>query len=429
MTDTLSPAAGDPTPQSARRTDPARNTRHRRGRALLIAIIVILLLSLCAIGAVVARLVMPSSADVASEADAGGIEWVRSIYGFGETASQMLVRPAKVEVADDGGIYVVDQEHRFVMRFSPEGVIDQLIGEEAHPQLYAVGSVASGDGQLFFGQTSQDVVRVYSAEGSETSHFAFPSPNDIEYDPVNDRLAVASNVGFVIFGSDGQPLYQIGGEQGDGPEEFDVIPGLAYGPDGTLYVLDAYNNRMNAYDAEGNRVWQVQTGKPAKGLDITNPSMAASDDTTGTAKLQLPSDIVVDGAGRLVVIDAMDFSVAIFNAEDGSFLEKYGTYGAKEGQFMYPSSIDYDEERDWFVVADSGNRRVQIVRIPGSSSGGGAIVGAARRALSGPLRACLFPLALLLVMIVAWFLLRKRKGIPAEDSLEASEVSDGSEAE
>ena len=118
MTDTLSPTAGDPTPQSARRTDPARNTRHRRGRALLIAIIVILLLSLCAIGAVVARLVMPSSADVASEADAGGIEWVRSIYGFGETASQMLVRPAKVEVADDGGIYVVDQEHRFVMRFS-----------------------------------------------------------------------------------------------------------------------------------------------------------------------------------------------------------------------------------------------------------------------------------------------------------------------
>jgi sugar lactone lactonase YvrE len=403
-------AAGSPVKGRAAKEKPARSDRHRRSRTLLIVIIIILLLSLCAIGAVVARLVMPRSSDVASEAEAGGIEWVRSIYGFGTEADQLFVRPGKVEVADDGTIYVSDQQHRFVMQFSPEGQLVRLVGELADPQLYAVGSMASGDGQLFFAQAPQDTVRVFNDAGEEQGSFDFPSPNDIEYDPVNDRIAVASNPGFVIFGSDGQPLYEIGGTMGSGPDDFDVIPGLAYGPDGMLYVLDAYNNRMSAYDAEGNRVWMVQTGKPAKGLDITNPGMAAADDTTGTARLQVPSDVVVDGRGRLVVIDQMDFSITVFDAEDGSFLAKYGTQGSKEGQLMYPSAIDYDPERDWFVVADSGNRRVQILRIPDSAPGGtGTLVAAARRVLAGPLRACIAPIVLILVLLVAWFVLRKRK--------------------
>jgi hypothetical protein len=184
---------------------------------------------------------------------------------------------------------------------------------------------------------------------------------------------------------------------------------------------------MSAYDTEGNRVWQVQTGKPAKGLDITQPAMAASDESSGTARLQVPSDVVVDSNNRLVVVDAMDFSITVFSATDGSLIAKYGQYGTKDGQFMYPSSIDYDPERDWFVVADGGNRRVQIVRIPDSSSGGGGVIAAARRAISGPLRALLAPLLLLLI---AWLILRRRRGqavgddaYAAQDTLDSDETT------
>jgi hypothetical protein len=404
-----------------------KSSRARRSRTLLIIIIVILLLSMCVIGAVIARLALPSSKDVATGQDAGGIEWVRSIYGFGTAQDQLFVRPAKVDVTENGNILVVDQEHRFVMEYSPEGDLVRTIGEGAHPELYAVGAIEDGAGELFFGQTPQGYVRVFSNNGEEEASFPFPSPNDIEYDATNDRLAISTNVGFVIFGSDGQPLYEIGGTQGDGPNDFDVIPGIAYGPDGTLYVLDAYNNRMSAYDTEGNRVWQVQTGKPAKGLDITQPAMAASDESSGTARLQVPSDVVVDSNNRLVVVDAMDFSITVFSATDGSLIAKYGQYGTKDGQFMYPSSIDYDPERDWFVVADGGNRRVQIVRIPDSSSGGGGVIAAARRAISGPLRALLAPLLLLLI---AWLILRRRRGqavgddaYAAQDTLDSDETT------
>ena len=60
----------------------------------------------------------------------------------------------------------------------------------------------------------------------------------------------------------------------------------------------------------------------------------------------------------------------IFSAEDGEFIAKYGAYGRDDGQFIFPSSIDYDPDRDWFAVADNGNSRVQIIRIPGSGDGG-----------------------------------------------------------
>ena len=84
----------------------------------------------------------------------------------------------------------------------------------------------------------------------------------------------------------------------------------------------------------------------------------------------------------------------MFDPKDGKFLAKYGAYGEKDGQFSYPSSIAYDPQRDWFAVADSSNSRVQIVRIPDS---GADPLGAVRRQLAGPIRACLVPLALLLL--------------------------------
>lgn len=381
------------------------SSRRRRGRALLIVIIVILLLSLCTIGAIVARLVMPDSDEIADKDEAGGLEWVRSIYGFGERPAELFVKPVKVEVGAAGDIYVTDEQHRFVSQFGPTGEVQRFIGEEASPTLFAVGAIAEGDGQIFTAQAAKGVIRVFTEEGDEESSLPFPSPNDLEWN--GEYLAVASNLGFVIFDRTGQVVAEVGGEQGDGPDQFDVIPGLAWGPDNTLYVLDAYNNRMNAYNVEGERLWQVRTGKPAKGLDITNPAMAAADDTTDTARLQLPSDVVVDGAGRLVVVDAMDFSITVFDSKDGRLLKKYGSYGTKDGQLMYPMAIDYDAERDWFVVADSGNRRVQILRIPESSTGAGAAVSTARRVLAGPLRACLMPILLFLLVMLVWFMLRK----------------------
>ena len=117
----------------------------------------------------------------------------------------------------------------------------------------------------------------------------------------------------------------------------------------------------------------------------------------GDDVLQLPLGLTVDGAGRVVVIDMYDCAMAVFDPKTGKFIGKYGDVGAEDGQFFYPVSVSYDPGRDWFTVADALNRRVQIVRIPGSSSGAGSAAAAVSRAVASPWRACVFPLLLLLL--------------------------------
>lgn len=403
----------------------SQGTVSRRGRTLLIAIILILLLSLCAVAALLLRMAQPTPGAVADTEEAGGIEWVSSIYGWGAAEDQLLIRPKKVEVGEGGVIYVTDTFYSSVFKFSPEGTLVEELAEESDPPLVGVGAVAEGEGQLFLGRTDRDKVHVMTMDGLEESTFDFPSPNDIEHS--GDRLAVASNWGFVVFDGTGQFLWEVGGTRGDGDDEFDVISGLAYGPDGTLYVADTYNNRISAYDQDGALLWMQRTGDPGKGVDITDPAAAASQETSAPAALQMPVDLVADGNGRIVVVDAMDFSIAVFDAKDGTFIDKYGAYGNRDGQLAYPSSIDYDPERDWFVVSDSANRRVQILRIPGSAAAAEAAIGTVRRATAGPLRACLFPLLVFLVMILAWSWLNRRRR--HADSVGSTDLSDCGEEE
>jgi hypothetical protein len=95
-------------------------------------------------------------------------------------------------------------------------------------------------------------------------------------------------------------------------------------------------------------------------------------------------------------------------------IAKYGAPGTIDGQFVYPTSVAYDASHDWFAVADLQNARVQIIRLPGS---GGSGLSGANRALTGPLRACIIPLALLILAILAGIIYRairrRKKEAPA----------------
>ena len=134
------------------------------------------------------------------------------------------------------------------------------------------------------------------------------------------------------------------------------------------------------------------------------------------APFDLPQDIVFDGAGRLVVVDAFKFKLIVVSPDDGAVLASYGESGERDGFFFYPTGIDYDPVRDWFAVADTRNDRVQIVRLPGS---GGSGVAAVRRLLTSPYRYCVPPILLaLLALVVAVVSRRRAKAQEWEDEEE-----------
>ena len=71
-----------------------------------------------------------------------------------------------------------------------------------------------------------------------------------------------------------------------------------------------------------------------------------------------------------------------------------------------------------FTVADAMNNRAEIVRIPGSA-GGNALASGIGRAFTGPARACLLPLLLILLVIIAWLVyreVRKRRDAAAANA-------------
>jgi len=182
---------------------------------------------------------------------------------------------------------------------------------------------------------------------------------------------------------------------------------------------------LSAYDRDGKRLWIVRTGAPANSATISEGGILAPVETTGTVltgddALQLPLGLTVDGAGRIVVSDMYDCALAVFDSKTGKFIGKYGEAGSEDGQFFYPVSVGYDRGRDWFTVADAFNNRVEIVRIPGSASAGvGSVGAAAERTLAGPLRACVFPLLLLLLAIITWLIVRSVRKRRATQEAEA----------
>jgi hypothetical protein len=243
-----------------------------------------------------------------------------------------------------------------------------------------------------------------------------------------DRIAVGSVSGFAVLDKQGKPEGVVG-SRGKGPDQFDYVHGIAFGPDGSIYVADSYNNRLSAYEPDGTRRWIIRTGAPSNSAQVSNNMLSSTvpSDTAlkGDEVLQLPLGLTVDGAGRVVVIDLYENALAVFEPKTGKFIGKYGEAGADDGQFFYPVSVSYDPGRDWFTVADSFNRRVQIVRIPGSASGAGTAA-TLNRALTSPWRACLFPLLLLLLMILAYgiyrFIRRRRDRIEDDDAEPDAEV-------
>jgi len=377
----------------------------KRGRRLLVAIIVVLLLTLIGITAALLNFVLPQG-QIATGDDAGGLVWVKSIYGWGSTPDTQFTDPRELFIAADGTIWVTDTRFREAIAFTPEGKLLKSVGKQAQEQVVGFGPVAQGpEDSVFIGEPEMDRVRVFSSDGADLGMFGIPNPVDIEYS--GDKMVIGTKFGFSIVDPNNGVPTKVVGTLGKGPDQFDNVNGVAVAQDGSIYTVDTYNNRLSAFDAAGERKWSVTTGASLNQVDITGANaVAASTQTTATAKLQLPSDVAVDGKGRVVVVDAFDFTISVFDPKNGDLIAKYGEYGADDGQLAYPTSIAYDAERDWFAVADSGNARVQIVRIPDS---GADALAAARRSLAGPLRACLVPLVLLLIAIVAYMVIRARR--------------------
>lgn len=188
---------------------------------------------------------------------------------------------------------------------------------------------------------------VIGMTGSENGRFQ--APRGIAVAPDGSiYVADSRNHRIQHFSSQGEFLNAWGSfadaAQGNAPGgTFNEPWGLAVAPDGSVYVADTWNHRLQKFTAAGEFVtmWGYfgQAEKPEAFWG--------------------PRDVVVDAQGRVYVSDTGNKRVVIFGA-NGEYISQFGSLGMEPGQFDEPVGLALDAQGNIYV-ADTWNQRVQVL--------------------------------------------------------------------
>jgi uncharacterized protein (TIGR03437 family) len=306
-----------------------------------------------------------------------------------------------MDIATDreGNLYIADMDNNMVMRVGPDGIV----------------TVVAGNG-----------VNFKSGEGGLAVNAALLAPLSIAVDrdgnlyiaDIGDTIRRVTRDG-IIRTIAGTGERGFGGDNGPAlMAQFSDPQGLAFGPDGSLYVSDTRNHRIRRISPGGIITTVAGTGRPGFGpdnvpatqSDINSPTRIAVDpagniyfivfpsdgkfgvrkvDTRGiittvagqgtefgsnlpaTQVALLASAVAVDGAGNLYIVDnvrqgvvRVDSAGILRDFAGGSFERGFAGDGgpalAARFRFIFAPALSVDPLGNVYVV-DEGNRRVRRV--------------------------------------------------------------------
>lgn len=188
--------------------------------------------------------------------------------------------------------------------------------------------------------------RVIGEPGTEPGQFQ--RPRDLEIAPDGSiYVADADNHRIQHLSPDGEALHVWGSfadvASGAAPGgTFNQPWGIGIGPDGSVYVADTWNHRVQKFTPDGEflTMWGYfgQAEQPQAFWG--------------------PRDVAVDAAGQVFITDTGNKRVVVFNG-DGEFITQFGGAGMASGQLDEPVGIVIDDA-GLIYVADTWNQRIQV---------------------------------------------------------------------
>jgi DNA-binding beta-propeller fold protein YncE len=202
---------------------------------------------------------------------------------------------------------------------------------------------------------------VFASAGDQPGQLNHPRGMAIGPDG-NLYVADSQNARIAIFDPDGKLLRQFGTVSTTDPNS-PVTPlpgslrepwGVAVGQDGTIYVADTWNHRIQVFDNNGTflRMWgefeqlpPAQEGKP-------NGFWG-------------PRDVAVDSQNNVYVADTGNKRIRVYDAR-GNLLRTIGQGGATVGQLNEPVGLAINPQTGELFVADTWNRRIDVFDLSGT---------------------------------------------------------------
>jgi RHS repeat-associated protein len=205
-----------------------------------------------------------------------GVRGQQGFSGDGGPATQARMNARRLAVGRDGSVYFIDDGSR-IRRITPDGIVRTVAGNgsttisgDGGPAtsagFFAASLVVGPDGALYIGGGPR--IRRVSPDGIITTYAGSTAG-------LSGDGGVARNA------------------------QFNGVSGLAFGPDGALYVADYFNNRIRRIDASG--VVTTVAG--------TFYGYAGDGGPAIQGRLSYPNDVAVLPDGTIVISDKDNFAV------------------------------------------------------------------------------------------------------------------------
>jgi tripartite motif-containing protein 71 len=237
--------------------------------------------------------------------------------------------PGAVAVGADGSVYVADGNHR-IQKFDSNGTFitkwgsycnidsdwDGIPDQPCEGQFYYPSGIAIGiDGSVYVVESGNARIQKFDSNGTFITKWGSYCNIDSDWDGIPDQLC----------------------EGGQFADPY----GIAISPDGSLYVADSQNNRIQKFDSSGN--FLMKWGSGGAGND--------------NGEFNTPFGVTIGNDGSIYITDSGNSRIQKFDS-NGDFITKWGSVGNGDGQFDWPAGIASGADGSVYV-ADSYNNRIQ----------------------------------------------------------------------
>lgn len=290
------------------------------------------------------------------------ISHIKTIYG--PSPGDKFKRPHSIALDTQNNIYVTDTNNSRVVVFDKEGEFKFLFGKKAAESEILTGkkiqgklywpvgiAVDNSNGNIFVSDEKRHTIIVFNKTGKYLREWLVMSPTKLNI--LGDKLFATTYGPVYIFDKNGTSKFgkviKKFGKNGRGKLQFYYANGIGFSNDkDTFYVPDSNNNRIYAFNMNSEPLWI--SGVPSKKImDIK-------------VKYEVPVGITVDENDLIYSTEFLGGAIAVISKK-GKKIAAYGEMGSRNGEFAYPSDIQYMGNRR-FVIADKGLDRLQIIELP-----------------------------------------------------------------